>query len=160
MHCEEVRSLLADAVGRELTTLDSRRLEQHTAECVECRDSLTSLRDTAAALRALAPAGPATAAQIATIPFPRPPRSGARETLVVLRYAAVIFLAFAAGYLSRGFSVESRYGSPTPVTDAGASRPAAADALESYIARNYPRVASEHPNVSQLGLSLLSLARR
>lgn len=158
MNCEDVRSLLADAVGHELNEPDGRALELHAARCAACRDRLAELRGMAMALRALAPADSDVAAQAASIVLSRPSRPAVPTGSSLLRYAAVMFLAFGAGYFVRGVATDSQSARPAPIAEAQPARPSSS--LETYIARNYPRVASEHPDTSQLGLSLLSIARR
>lgn len=81
----------------------------------------------------------------------RPTRFRYRRLKAVLRYAAVIVLAFGAGFIVRGWRSETRELS-LPVT-------AAASVNERY-ADDYLRVTQAFPQSSGFSRSLLMLARR
>jgi anti-sigma factor RsiW len=97
--------LMADALGGELTGQDLARFESHLSECQACRTEYQSMSATVAAMRTI----PGPESKTAR-PLPLLKTSGRRDrplwmrSLAVLRYAAIIAIAFVAGYAARGVS--------------------------------------------------------
>jgi anti-sigma factor RsiW len=86
---------------------------------------------------------------------PTPETARPVRRLAALRYAAVIVLAFGAGFLARGW--KSDVGEPPPPpTPATVTAPAI---NERYVAK-YRQVMQAFPKSSSLSRSLLTLARR
>lgn len=93
--CSTFESLLPDALGGELSGPDRLAFESHRGRCQSCHAEYESLSQTVDRVRdRLAPDVLAAPRTIAT-----PPR---RFSLRSLSYAAVIVLAFLAGYGIRG----------------------------------------------------------
>jgi anti-sigma factor RsiW len=116
MNCKEFESLLADALGDELSSEDRPAFEEHLADCQRCRLEFESTREAVAAMRALP--GPQRVSvrregnrlviqdDDRTGPVPRGLHRGeglppvARWTRGVFRYAASVLIAFTAGYIA------------------------------------------------------------
>jgi len=101
MNCERAKDLLADALGHELTGEDRAAFEEHLGSCDACRLEYASLTETLGVLRRLETVPPQ-----ASLPFGAP-TAGLTSPRIRLfaglaRYAAVVALAFVAGFLSRG----------------------------------------------------------
>ena len=107
MNCEQFENLLADALGDELSPTNRRAFEEHVRGCEACRHEYESASAALTAMRSLAApsseakgmdpsveAGSVYAVPTSMYQF-RPP------WLPLLRYAAAIGIAFAAGYLFR-----------------------------------------------------------
>jgi anti-sigma factor RsiW len=82
----------------------------------------------------------------------RPNRSRYHRLKAVLRYAAVIVLAFGAGFVARGWRSDAWEPSPPPVVSSPSIH-------ERYVA-DYQRVAQAFPQSSSFARSLLVLAGR
>jgi anti-sigma factor RsiW len=122
MKCEDFETLLADALGEELSLQDRGELERHLAECAACRGEYQSLRATVSAAQSLPPPMRITVERIgdrlilSESPIDR--RAYAPSWfLTALRYAASILLAFWAGYALHGAS--SRGGQDQVARDGG-----------------------------------------
>jgi anti-sigma factor RsiW len=82
----------------------------------------------------------------------RPIRAGHPRLSAVLRYAAVIALAFGAGFVVRGWRSEARESPASPVVSSSSIN-------ERYVT-GYQRVSQAFPRSSSFTRSLLVLARR
>jgi len=111
MNCREFESILADELGGELSQRDRSAFASHLAECAACRAEHEAHRATLERLRESVP-GPIratmnqedgrvviTTGQDAS----NHKASGIRIPTALMRYAAVILLSFAAGYLARAW---------------------------------------------------------
>lgn len=106
MNCERFESLLADALGDELSTADRPAFEEHLRACERCRCEYESAAAALAAMRSLpapsvVPAGVAEDHRIRHSDTAPTIRRIAPRGLSLLRYAAAIVVAFAAGYFYR-----------------------------------------------------------
>ncbi len=105
MNCSDFESLLAEALGHELDPADQAAIEVHLSECGRCRQeydascaALDRVRDLPAPPRvSIYREGP----RLVIGPAHSPAKRARRTTAALLRYAAVILLAFAAGYAYR-----------------------------------------------------------
>jgi anti-sigma factor RsiW len=109
MNCNDFELLLADALGGELTESDRPAFERHMAECASCRADYQSTSATVSRLRALSAAEPASA-RVSKVGTAREASWGSS----VLRYAASIVIAFAAGYGANGLAHRHEQTAVTP----------------------------------------------
>lgn len=101
MNCERAKDMLADALGNELTATDRTAFDEHLAGCDACRLEFASLTKTLGALRRLETVPPQASLPIGAIAAgATSPRFRLLASLA--RYAAVVALAFVAGFLARG----------------------------------------------------------
>lgn len=156
MNCDQIRERLADYLGGELDEPQRSDFDAHVAECAPCREYVHGLRESVAAVEALRLPQAVALTRAAAIPVPSVARHPRVFLAAILRYAAVILTAFAAGYFSRG----SAENPPNTVDAKPQPMIAAGESIHPEIAQNYQRVATQHPGASTLGLSLLSIARR
>jgi anti-sigma factor RsiW len=115
MKCEDFEMLMADALGDELAEANRGEFEEHLGECARCRAEYEAGRATVRRMQAVD--GPAVMAK-PTVPVgsgglrlaaasgggPRASRSFI-QLAPLLRYAAVIAVAFIAGYGVRDASI-------------------------------------------------------
>ena len=107
MNCEQFESLLADALGDELSAADRPAFDEHLRACARCRREYESSSAVLSAMRSLP--GPSIVSVDVRwsdgVPFARVAwTTKKRVTLrwsAALRYAAAIVIAFAAGYFYR-----------------------------------------------------------
>lgn len=107
MNCEQFESLLADALGEELSPANRPAFEEHLRACERCRGEYESSSAALSAMRSLS--GPSMVSMDVGenhgVPFARVAwTTQKRVTLrwpAALRYAAAIVIAFGAGYLYR-----------------------------------------------------------
>ena len=108
MNCERFVELLADALGNELPSTTQTDFDTHLASCAKCRREYQSMQDTVSTLRQLPPAPQVAIERLNdTLVLGRPMdlrRSITQRLSGLLRYAAVILLAFSAGFASRSGS--------------------------------------------------------
>lgn len=125
MKCEQFETLLADALGDELSDADRPRFEGHLAVCQTCREEYRSTASAVARMRSLpgcdrvSEALDREAAGSRTLPL-RPSRAAS-----LLRYAAAVMVAFGAGYAFRGSmttSATAHVGPPRLVQTAAGSQ--------------------------------------
>ncbi len=106
MNCEQFENLLADALGDELSAANRPAFEEHLQACERCRREYESTSAALSAMRALT-APPVAALNERADGNLRADQAenGARRFSVpwpaLMRYAAAILIAFAAGYLYR-----------------------------------------------------------
>jgi hypothetical protein len=107
MNCERFESLLADALGDELSAPNRPAFEEHLRTCEHCRGEYDSSSSALSAMRSL-PAPSIVSVDVGGsdgVPFSRVAwTTKKRVTLrwsAALRYAATIVIAFAAGYFYR-----------------------------------------------------------
>ena len=105
MNCERFMDLLAEALGDELPPTMQTEFDTHVASCANCRREYESMRDTMSTLRQLPPAPEVSIRRLDdSLVFGRSTdlrRSPRLRPGVLLRYAAVILLAFLAGFATR-----------------------------------------------------------
>ena len=106
MNCERFMDQLADALGNELPPTVQTEFDTHVASCASCRREYQSMQDTMSTLRQLPPAPEVSIRRLdGSLVFGRSTdlRRLARFRLGgMFRYAAVILLAFSAGFATRG----------------------------------------------------------
>jgi anti-sigma factor RsiW len=106
MNCERFESLLADALGEELSAANRPAFEEHVRACERCRREYESASAALAAMRSL-PAPPVATVGVAKNGNAQAGfgRSATKPYVLrwsaLLRYAAAIVIAFGAGYLYR-----------------------------------------------------------
>jgi len=104
MNCNEFEVMLADELGGELGVAERAAFETHLAECPRCRVEHGSLHRAVGELKLL-PAAEGVGVQRVGDQLVLSRTTTRRMTMRwhgMLRYAALIVLAFAAGYASRG----------------------------------------------------------
>ena len=171
MNDERFESLLADYLTGELSPADEPEFRAELERNEQRRNLARSLQATAAALEADVPDLDEAEERSAAVPFDRivlkhlssrKPRSTgiARVGGAALRYAAVILLAFAAGYSARQWQGAEAAPPPvpTPVPLRVASA-APAQINDEYIA-NYARAARKFPQATSFSRALLAVASR
>lgn len=108
MNCERFLDLLAEALGDELSPTMRTEFDTHVASCAKCRREYQSMQDTMSTLRQLPPAPEVSIRRLDdSLVFGRSTdlRRATRLRLgVMLRYAAIILLAFLVGFATRGGS--------------------------------------------------------
>lgn len=105
MNCERFNEMLADALGDELGSADRSAFDGHLDACMGCRREYESLAETLDAIRTLkdVPQEPRLSThEIRTVFRSSAPAVRRFRMFAVLRYAAIIALAFTAGYAFRG----------------------------------------------------------
>lgn len=141
MSCADYEQLLAEALGDELSAADAVRLDEHLRECAACRQEFAQGTAAVAALRRLPRAehvperaldrgaGFRTGGQVGR-------SAGVRWMQPALRYAAVVIMAFTAGYAWKGRT--SPPGQAADVSDMVVDPPSrGAKSFESALARAY-----------------------
>ncbi len=103
MNCEDVETMMADALGDEQSLADRSVFEAHLAECDTCRRKYQARSQTVATLRTLPGPRRVTIQRrgnrlvIDGLPGGRAPKTWGRPR-ALFRSAAGIFIAFTAGY--------------------------------------------------------------
>jgi transposase len=143
MTCNEFRNHLADHLGGEAAAGAEQALRRHAETCGECRDELAGLELALATLEQ----SRLTRAQ-AEQRVSQTPRAISLAP-ALLRYAAVIALAFGGGYAVRG--MRSPAATPAPAHVAPAVQPA-------ELASRYVAASSAYPRASSLTHALLAIA--
>ena len=161
MNCQQLEPHLPDLLGGELSPELGLACAAHLADCSGCRARVEALQNVQALLRDAATGAerfPLRAIGGISQSARTAPSSIARPMFVVLRYAAVIVLAFLAGFATRapGKPVGGATGTSAVAAAAGAGDPAANPRLQ----REYREIASAHPEATSFGRTLLLLARR
>ena len=162
MNDEQFRELLADYLAGELDEQRAAELRAELEANAERRKLAHELQAAAAALEAntIRPeeaerrTGGLALAGVASAGAARESRRPLRRTRLqsALRYAAVIVLAFGAGFVVRGWRLES-----TPI--ARPSPPSTFPLNEHYVA-NFARATQAFPESPAFSRSLLMLARK
>lgn len=104
MSCADFELLMAEALGDEIGAADRARLDAHLRDCAACREAFAEAGEAVGLLRRLPGAeddllAARTAAGQERWTSKGPGASGGRRWLLpMLRYAAVVAAAFAAGY--------------------------------------------------------------
>lgn len=132
MNCERFMDLLAEALGDELPPTLQTEFDTHVASCARCRPEYQSMQDTMSTLRQLPPAPEVSIRRLDdSLVFGRLTdfRRATRLRLgVMLRYAAIILLAFFAGLASRSGSGVAPMDRPGGGDGPGWTQPAHGDA--------------------------------
>ena len=143
---DELKAMLADYLGDELDGDRKREFEAALARDPEFAAEVRGLQETLERLRTLD----------APTPMPTATSKGGRSVTgpTLLRYAAVLALAFVGGYLARGPAAEL---SQPPLTGTsqgitGGSSNESTDAWRLRLAKAY----AEHPSDSSLARSLIA----
>jgi len=144
MNPPEFEQRMADYLGAELEPIERAEFERLLAADPAAQKRVDALRTLAAAVREL----PATVPPVAPQPLIW------KRVMVVLRYAAVILLAFAAGYGVRGAG-----GGPPETVRTVAAVPAAARSVTDSFAERYARAVAAKPGASTLSHALLAMGR-
>lgn len=166
MNEQEFRGLLADYLAGELDEAQAAAFRAELEASEQRRKLATELQAAAAALEANVLSHEQAEQRTASLELEgatararsaseRSARGGGRRhqrLRVALRYAAVIVLAFGAGFLARGWQLSGRDATPVPTL---ASMPVNAR----YVA-NFVQATQSLPQASAFSHSLLTLARR
>ena len=143
---DELKAMLADYLGDELDGDRNREFEAALARDPEFAAEVRGLQETLQRLRTLD----------VPIPTPTATSKGTRSLAVptLLRYAAVLALAFVGGYLARGPTAELPQPPLTGTSQeiVGAPSNESADAWRLRLAKAY----AEHPSDSSLARSLVA----
>ena len=105
MNCKDFESLMADALGGELAARDRPAFDAHLKTCERCRSDLESALAALERMRSLPGPDPAVELRSAAErPSPRRPPAPVPNATHwqlggLLRYAASVLIAFAAGYV-------------------------------------------------------------
>ena len=159
MNCRTFREQLADLVAGELDSPQRAAAHEHMQTCEQCRELARGLEAAAAVVEADVVSLEEAERQTAALTPPKP--DGVRPAIVrrryarlstIVRYAAVILLAFASGYSARGWRA-GEVASPLPPDDR-------ASPVISEFAQRYAVATEQFPDSSTLSRSLLALARR
>lgn len=159
MNCRTFREQLADLVAGELDSQQRAAAHEHMQTCEQCRELARGLEAAAAVVEADVVSPEEAERQTAALAPPKP--HGMRPAIVrrryprlstIVRYAAVILLAFAGGYSARGWRADE-IASPLPPDDR-------ASPVSSELAQRYAIATEQFPDSSALSRSLLALARR
>ncbi|MEE9130315.1 MAG: hypothetical protein V3T84_09870 [Phycisphaerales bacterium] len=144
---DELKAMLADYLGDELGGDRKVEFEAALARDPKFGAEVRGLQETLERLRTLD----------APTPMPTATSKSARSSAVpkLLRYAAVLALAFVGGYLARGPAAELPRPPLTGTSQetVGASSSESADAWRLRLAKAY----AEHPSDSSLARSLVAL---
>lgn len=168
MNCEKFESLLADALGDELSPGDRPVFEEHLASCERCRREYETSHEAVTAMRTLP--GPQRVSvrregnrlvivdDERTSGTPRGPKPAAWWASGVFRYAASVLIAFTAGYIAHAaLGDQARYGSSETVVEApddGGDR-LRAESLEVALVSAYTRKAGR----SDLATAFIAMAK-
>ena len=171
MNCKDIEMLMADALGDELSLSDRPVFEDHLAVCDRCREEFETARATVATMRALP--GPQRVSihregnrlviedrqAPAVLPFAGVSRWAVKSWRSgILRYAAGLFVAFAAGYWLHAGStpteVDGTVDSGAPVTRRVAPGDTPSDSLQRALASAHAR----NPARSDLAKCLIALS--
>ena len=163
MNCEDFELLLAEALGDELAPGDRPRFEAHLAKCDKCRLEYETASATVATIRELpGPTGVTVRREGARLVIQdRPQRASFTARWVssgVLRYAASILIAFAAGYgLHAGTSAPgtARPEDRTVQVDHGEADRGSAGNLQRALVSTHVR----NPKRSDLAKCLIAMAK-
>ncbi|MEE8153842.1 MAG: hypothetical protein V3T53_02655 [Phycisphaerales bacterium] len=143
---DELKAMLADYLGDELDGDRKRDFEAAVASDPEFGAEVRGLQETLKTLRTLD----------ALTPMPTATSKGARLLAVpkLLRYAAILALAFVGGYLARGPAAELPQPPLTRTLQetVGTSSLGSTDAWRLRLAKTY----AEHPSDSSLARSLVA----
>ena len=156
MNCTYFHKVLADYIAGELAPERHADAQRHAAECRACADELAGLQSAAAVLDSGRLGHTNVVQATDSLLLPTAPRvttdAGPRHYGIPIwaRYAAVMVVAFAGGYLFRDNSTVRRPTEPHNVSNA-VSSPAA------FIER-YNSLAHERPNAPSFTRSLLAVA--
>lgn len=146
---DELKAMLADYLGDELDGDRKREFEAAVASDPEFGAEVRGLQETLKTLRTLD----------AVTPMPTATSKGGRSLPVpkLLRYAAILALAFVGGYMARGPAVRLPTTPPETTTQepAGTSFSESSDEWRRRLAKRYV----EHPSDSSLARSLVAFAR-
>ena len=156
MNEERFRELLADYVAGELDSENAAELRAELARDPRRRALAKELQAAAAALEADLPSLEEAEQRTATLTLPAVGRAAStkpRWLHALLRYAAVIALAFGAGFLARDWQ------QPRDVPPPQAAPRIEPDVVNARYAAGFARAAREFPQSELFSRSLLMLAR-
>ncbi len=147
---DELKAMLADYLGNELDGDRKREFEAALASDSEFAAEVRGLQETLERLRTLD----------APTPMPTATSKGGRSLAVprVLRYAAVLALAFVGGYLARGPAAVELSKTPSETATQEPAVTSFSDSSDEWRLRLAKRYV-EHPSDSSLARSLVALAR-
>ncbi|MBU0638208.1 MAG: zf-HC2 domain-containing protein [Planctomycetes bacterium] len=156
MNCAMFRERLADYIGGELEPEQHAVFATHVSECPTCRAEVRALQAAAAVLDAGVLSREEAAERTATLAPPvavaaRVPRLARRPRMIyaALRYAAVVALAFGAGYGARGWRVTPVESPPVVVVERQ---------INPRLVHRLEQAAKRFPRSTSLSWSLLCLA--
>lgn len=156
MNCRTFREQLADLVAGELDSPQRAAAHEHIQACEQCRELARGLEAAAAIVEAdvLSPAEAERHTAALAPPAPAAPDSAVRRYRLtpLMRYAAVILLAFICGYLARDWRTGEA--ASVPPADDGSSL------VSDELAQRYAIATEQFPDSSTLSRSLLAIARR
>lgn len=180
MNCGELQERLADLIGGELDRPTREAAQAHLAGCAACRDRARALGEAAAAFETGIPASEAAIRATAGMELPvsrgqativRLPRS-ATGMMSLLRYAAVILLAFSGGYWAATTRLPATGGVATSAMPSPSLRESTASpivsanrrstslAADGRVVEQFAAAARAYPKSNTLTWSLLSIAKR
>ncbi len=168
---EEFRRLLPDYLGDELSPAERARVEEYLAGAPQDRAEVEGLRSAQTALGArLVSLEAAERSAPAALPVAGAGRAErpvvARLAGVAARYVAVVLLAFAGGYATRGMMVGGADGGgERGVLDGGGGAGvrgsgAVPSIVHTDLAQKYVTAAQRYPQATELARALLTVARR
>ena len=171
MNCRTFREQLADLVAGELDLPQRAAAHEHMQTCEQCRELARGLETAATVVEAGVVSLDEAERQTAALTPPAPvasnvpvrrlagvsdsaPDSAVRRYRLsaIVRYAAVILLAFASGYSARGWRA-GEVASSLPPDDR-------ASPVSSEFAQRYAIATEQFPDSSTFSHSLVALARR
>lgn len=157
MNCQDFENRLPDALGGELAESDQARFDAHLSDCEKCRDEYDSLKNAVGRMQSLPEPGAVAIRRIGDGLFLTPsngiPARAPRWTQrsrTLLRYAAVILLAFIAGYSTSSFNTVTPRVTPPPFVAVGGNP---AGNLQTAVAMQFSR----NPTRSDLAKGLLAM---
>ncbi|MCK4659639.1 MAG: zf-HC2 domain-containing protein [Phycisphaerae bacterium] len=146
MNHDQAWGMLADYLGDELDESQRRQFEAHLADDAELAAEVESLRRTLAAMHALDESVSVPEISGGLMGRPR------RRTFAFLRYAAVILMAFGAGYFTNSLSMGRQANSIAGIVEPGSK--GVSDNWGTRVAIAY----ANQPSRSGLARSLVALA--
>lgn len=158
--CARFIEQLADTLGNPSPAEPSPELVEHLAACRDCRRVYDDARAGLAALRELPEPAELTihiGDDRVVVPLPRSTRRSAPRFAALARYAAVILLAFSAGFLARSWApTTGPAGDDRSVTRLVDTRPAdsPSDSLRTALMQAHRR----NPGTSDLAKLLMAVA--
>lgn len=155
MNCQQFQQILADYIAGELPPGQHADAQLHPSQCRACAEELAGLQSAAAVLDS-GRLTVAAAERHVIEPTPQssvrlaPPAAASSRSIApaLLRYAAAIAVAFAAGYALRGARPVP---APAPADPSIAAAPA-------VVIERYNTLARERPDTPSFSRSLLALA--
>lgn len=159
MNCERFMDVLADALGNELPPTMQAEYDTHMASCAACRRESESMHETLSTLRHLPPAPEVSIRRLdGSLVLGRSTdlrRSARPRWDAMFRYAAIILLAFLAGFaIRRGPEVSPG----VPHVKEGSSPPPPPARVDEYVTFRTALAGAHHKNPSSQRLTKLLMA--